>query len=434
MKKVLALLLAIIMTAGISTSVFAGEYDENEQYIIEQLSDKNFPVELEQQYINQLKNYFYQDDVKVEKSDAEEFISYLKAGLLEKEEADRKKNVSLDEQSSIYQNFQKAGTLIGLLFEYDSKVNSFYAIDESGYIVIDSVDIIKNTGSSEDGEGWNISIELIFAFVIILCILGILANLKRWNKKMKHRSSKNYEGEDEDDDELEVANRKTRKARLQTWSYKSVKQVLRYFYIPIIMGLIIVGIGYAVINRHSDIIESISTNFVNTQPLYNRDEEAFVPADETKSDTVELSDISWPKYGKQYGILQCEKLNIDASVYFGDRGELLKNGVGTYIGSSIPGQNGTILIGGHDTTLFKGLEKVKKGDSFTFTTEYGVYKYKVTDTKIYDEEDYDKAYDLSSKKEQLVLYTCYPFGVLNGTKTERMFVYLDKVSGPDIVY
>ena len=31
-------------------------------------------------------------------------------------------------------------------------------------------------------------------------------------------------------------------------------------------------------------------------------------------------------------------------------------------------------------------------------------------------------------------YTCYPFGKLKGTKEKRMFVYLDKVTGPDIQY
>ena len=88
----------------------------------------------------------------------------------------------------------------------------------------------------------------------------------------------------------------------------------------------------------------------------------------------------------------------------------------------------------HDTTYFKKLEKVKKGQSFEFTTEYGVYEYKVKDIKIVEEDKYDEAYDLSADKESLVLYTCYPFGKLKGTKEKRMFVYLDKVTGPDIQY
>lgn len=435
MKKILVLLSAIIITAGISTNVFAGEYDVNEQYVIEQISSKDFPVEIEQQYINQLKNYFCQDEVNLDKTEAEDFVAYLKDALVEKNQMD-KKGASFDEKSSVYQNFQKAGKTIGLLLEYDSNVNDFYAIDESGFIVIDGQKIIKNTDTSQDtNEDWNISIEAIFAAIIVICILGIVANLKRWNKKLKRRSSKNYD--DDEEDELEVANRKTRKARLQTLSYKSVKQILKYFYVPIIMGLIVIGAGFIVMNMYSDITDSVNVSFINTQPLYNGSETEFIPATMKASEqdkTIGLSTITFPKYGEQYGVLQCKRLNVDAPVYFGDRGNLLKKGAGNYIGSSIPGQGGTILIGAHDTTYFEGLENVKKGDKFTFTTGYGIYTYKVTDTEIYGEDDYDKAYDLNADKEQLVLYTCYPFGVLNGIKTERMFVYLDKVNGPDIVY
>ncbi|MDF2568387.1 MAG: hypothetical protein K0R90_1843, partial [Oscillospiraceae bacterium] len=43
-----------------------------------------------------------------------------------------------------------------------------------------------------------------------------------------------------------------------------------------------------------------------------------------------------------------------------------------------------------------------------------------------------KAYDLSQKKEQLILYTCYPFNTL-GLTSKRFFVYADKISGPQIV-
>lgn len=436
MKKILALLLCVIMCWGISTDVYSGELNKNEQNVINQISADRFSAKPEQRYINQLKNYFCQDNVNIEKVDADDFIIYLKEALDAKQHMD-KQSVSFDEKSLVYQSFQKAGSLIGLFLEYDSSVNDFYAIDESGYIVIDTQNIIKNTGSTNGGEryDWNVSIEVIFAIAVIICILGIIANLRRWNRKIKRRSSRNYDDEDDDNDELEVANRKTRRARLQTFSYKSVKQVLRYFYIPIIMGLFVIGIGYIVINMYSDIIDSVHTNFINTQPLYLEDEEGYIPVAvkaENQQKTIGLSNVVYPKYGEQYGQLQCEKLKIDAPVYWGDRGNLLVNGAGSYIGGSVPGMGSTVLVGAHDTTYFAGLEKVKEGDVFTFTTEYGIYTYKVAGTKIFDEGNYDEAYDLNASKEQLVLYTCYPFGKLNGTKTQRMFVYLDKINGPDI--
>lgn len=424
---------------SISTNVLAGDYNKNEQYIIEHISGEEFSDKLEQRYVNQLKNYFYQEDVNLEKIDAEDFVVYLKAALTENKEITEGK-ADFEKFTSFYQNFQKAGTAIGLLAEYDSSVNSFYLIDESGYIVIDVQKVIKDTSSvkkSDDKENsWNISIEMIFAIAIILCILGIIANLRRWNRKMKRHSDRNYD-DDEDDDELEIANRKTRRARLQTFSYKNIKQILRYFYIPIIMGLLVVGVLFAFVNMHSDFIDSVRANFINTQPLYNSEAKVFAPAqikEDSQPKTMKLSDVVYPKYGEQYGLLECKKLKVNAPVYMGDKGSLLTKGAGTYLGSAIPGMGGTVLIGAHDTTYFSGLEKVQKGDTFKFTTGYGVYGYKVTDTKIVNEDNYDNAYDLNSDREQLVLYTCYPFGKLNGTKTDRMFVYLDKTDGPDIIY
>lgn len=424
-----------MMCVAFSVNIYAGEFNKNEQSIIEQISDEKFSVKIEQQYINQLKNYFCQNDVNIEKVDADDFVLYLKEALVEKEQMNGQ-SFEFNKQSSIYQNLQKAGSCIGLFLEYDSSINDFYAIDEEGYIVIDSQQIIKNTGSTSSGEGnnWNISIELIFAIAVVVCILGIVANLRRWNRKMKRRNAKKYDDEDDDEDELEVANRKTRRARLQTFSYKSAKQILRYFYIPIIMGLLTIGIGYAVISTQNDIIESVKTNFINTQPIYLDDEEGYSPIviKGEQNKVIELSNVAYPKYGQQYGQLQCKNLKIDAPVFWGDRGSLLDSGAGSYVGGAIPGMGSTVLIGAHDTTYFVGLEKVKAGDVFTFTTEYGIYTYKVTSTKVFDEGAYDKAYNLNASKEQLVLYTCYPFGKLNGTKKQRMFVYLDKTNGPDI--
>ena len=234
-----------------------------------------------------------------------------------------------------------------------------------------------------------------------------------------------------------MANRRTRRARMQTFSYKAVKQILRYCFVPIIMGLIVIGAVMVGMTFFDDIASSVKNNFINTQPVYVESNRQFVKTTVKKDKqkkTIKLSDIPTPKYGDQYGEITCDKLQLKAPVYFGDRGNILKKGAGQYNGSFLPGEGGTILIGAHDTTYFKKLEKVKKGQTFEFTTEYGVYEYKVKDIKIVEKDKYDEAYDLSADKESLVLYTCYPFGKLKGTKEKRMFVYLDKVTGPDIQY
>lgn len=422
------------MTLGLSISVFAGNLNENEVNAINKLTEQSTEIKLDEKYINQLRNHFYSDGIDLTKNEVESFLEYTQKGMKAFNKY-KEEGIEFDTVSDAYINLEKAGAIVGIYLEYDSAANCFYGIDYVGHMVIDSQPIIKDTDQEDDETDWNISIEIIFAIAVSLCILGLYANARRWNRKIRKKHDKEYEEDDEDEDEMEVANRKTRKARLQTLSYRSVKQVLKYFYIPIIMGLIVVAIGFAYTQVNVDLRESFFNSFINTQPLYTQNNDNFVPTnikEEEQETQINADSFSWPSYGDRYGTLECEKLEIKAPVYYGDRGSVLVDGAGTYIGSAIPGMQDTILIGAHDTTYFAGLENVEKDDEFVFTTEYGIYKYKVIDIKIYDKDKYAEAYDLTSEKEQLVLYTCYPFGKLNGTKTERMFVYLDKVSGPEL--
>lgn len=48
------------------------------------------------------------------------------------------------------------------------------------------------------------------------------------------------------------------------------------------------------------------------------------------------------------------------------------------------------------------------------------------------EETDTSAYDLDADTENIILYTCYPFGILTRT-TQRYFVYGDLVSGPAVL-
>ena len=68
---------------------------------------------------------------------------------------------------------------------------------------------------------------------------------------------------------------------------------------------------------------------------------------------------------------------------------------------------------------------------FVVKTSYGVYQYSVSKTKVFKADDM-KAYDLEQDYEQLILYTCYPFRLLSGSRQQRLFVYADKISGPQL--
>ncbi len=149
-------------------------------------------------------------------------------------------------------------------------------------------------------------------------------------------------------------------------------------------------------------------------------------------ESISVSEISLPREGDQYGNLTIEGTSVDAPVFYGDGEKQLNQGVGTYAFGYLPGQGGTILMGAHTNTWFSDLGSAKIGSIIKLETNYGVYEYKIVDAQVKDHQD-RTAYDFSRTDENIILYTCYPFGTI-GFTTQRYFVYGEYVSGPVWVY
>lgn len=216
-----------------------------------------------------------------------------------------------------------------------------------------------------------------------------------------------------------------------------MRQIMAYIYMPLFFAFLGYGIVYLAalpfINTvstvgkiiTSDGVPDFSTDF---NFLYDKDEAH--KAAVSNSDTVDLKDITMPYYGTQYGVVSCDRISLKSPLFFGDNSTILRNGMGQYIGSSIPGFDMPILLCGHNTTYCLPLQYIENGDIINIETNYGTYEYKVTTTEVHDLND-TSAYDLGQSKEQLIIYTCYPFDVI-GAKTNRLFVYCEKISGPKV--
>lgn len=159
----------------------------------------------------------------------------------------------------------------------------------------------------------------------------------------------------------------------------------------------------------------------------------FVPVEDTDvQETVNASDITYPKYGEMFGKISVENTSVqDVNLFFGDGSVALRNGVGIFNGSFVPGYGKTILIAGHNNTYFNGLKNAQEGAVVTIRTSYGNYTYSITKTEVRSASNPSEL-DLGADEENLVMYTCYPFDEL-GLTNERFFVYARLVSGPKIV-
>lgn len=214
-----------------------------------------------------------------------------------------------------------------------------------------------------------------------------------------------------------------------------------FIILPIIFFISIYLILYVAVSPFlSTVLNAAGLLFSKSEKNYSSEYNSiFVPIPEeptSNSETkdtneyIDIKDIQYPKYGEHFAELIIEDCSISTKMFMGDGDISLRNGVGTYYGSFIPGYGGTILVAGHNSTVFNGLKNAKEGQFVKIKTSYGNYTYEITNTAVKKNND-RSAFDLTADEENLIMYTCYPFDEL-GLTNQRYFVYAKFVSGPII--
>jgi len=98
--------------------------------------------------------------------------------------------------------------------------------------------------------------------------------------------------------------------------------------------------------------------------------------------------------------------DISIDIYNLNNNDVLNKGVGKINNNSILNKNGNNIILGHNDTYFKYLENLDIDSKFEIKTDVSL-KYKVINTYITNEDDYEPYKNSDSLK--LTLITCYPF-------------------------
>ena len=147
-----------------------------------------------------------------------------------------------------------------------------------------------------------------------------------------------------------------------------------------------------------------------------------------------ITDIEFPVARDHYAQLTNDRIGLDAPVYWYDSEDILKVGVGQSLASKPPGYGRLILLSAHNTTYFRCLKDAAVGDVIHFDTNYENYEYIVTDIRVLNEVDLEEVLTdmMLDEEEVLVMYTCYPFHVISGRKTNRLVVTARRVSGINI--
>lgn len=139
-------------------------------------------------------------------------------------------------------------------------------------------------------------------------------------------------------------------------------------------------------------------------------------------DTETKSLKSYPKFGTKYATINITSLDISLPVYYGDTLSILKKGIGHSSGSYFPGEGGSILYMGHNTSdMLRNLSNIQLGDEIKIETTYGQFLYEVYDTKVINYKDLNQV-PIQRNEEILMIYTCHPATAI-GYTPNRFIVY-----------
>lgn len=137
------------------------------------------------------------------------------------------------------------------------------------------------------------------------------------------------------------------------------------------------------------------------------------------------------EYGDCIGTVWVEGTEVDCDLYWGDTYDILHAGAGASAdnGCVMPGENGTVFVGGHTDTYFNKLFDAEVGDRIHLDTVYGDFVYEITEFKVIGETEVDQC-RWGAAEPSCILYTCYPQGIQVPTPY-RYLAYADPVEADE---
>lgn len=131
--------------------------------------------------------------------------------------------------------------------------------------------------------------------------------------------------------------------------------------------------------------------------------------------------------GDSAGVIVIPKIGLDKMLIEGVGVEELKQAVGHYPDTKMPGQKGNAALAGHRTTYgapFNRLDELVAGDPITVTTRAGTFRYEVMDKQIVSPDEVSVLDDTPDNR--LTLTTCHP----KYSAAERLIVFAQLIGPP----
>lgn len=117
--------------------------------------------------------------------------------------------------------------------------------------------------------------------------------------------------------------------------------------------------------------------------------------------------------------LSIPAIGVSAQVVQGDDWEALKRGVGQHIGSANPGENGNLVLSGHNDIygeVFRHLDRLQAGDEIVVFSAQSSYTYTVTGRLLVAPTFVEVMFPTSNAS--ITLISCYPYMI----NTQRIII------------
>jgi sortase A len=193
-------------------------------------------------------------------------------------------------------------------------------------------------------------------------------------------------------------------------------------------GLFLLGISLTAINTYYFL-----QGYLSIQPVkMDSPSRSILKVEKTETPLEKPRPLydSIPAIGKTIGELYIPRLEQVFPIFEGTGKEVLRNGVGHYIRSALPGEENNTILSGHRDTVFRGLRHVKENDELIVTTVAGEFTYKIYNIRIVKADD--TTVMTPKPRATLTLTTCYPFYFV-GNAPERYVISAKLISRKNVI-
>ena len=158
MKKLSAILVALVLVAATAVTAFAAGINSSEQAVLDKLSStvtmQGNQMRISQEFVNQAENYF--NTIEMTEQESKDIIAVLDEGnkYLENSGAADFKSLSYDQKQVLLGYGQKAVGVIGMSMSYDSTTRTITVTDPKGNVAfsVSEANYLVPAGGSSSGS------------------------------------------------------------------------------------------------------------------------------------------------------------------------------------------------------------------------------------------------------------------------------------------